>query len=103
MPLTVAPDLQAIVDRIAGEMQDQTDRGKVERRAPALAIGVHVFAGQMMERGGVERPVGARSGAIERAGRKAHEVFAIGRNFAGQRAALHVAATWHGASAHVPH
>ncbi len=37
MPLTAAPDLQAIVDRIAEEMKGHTDRGKVADYIPGLA------------------------------------------------------------------
>jgi glutaminase len=37
MPLTAAPDLQAIVDRIAGEMAGRGERGKVADYIPGLA------------------------------------------------------------------
>jgi glutaminase len=37
MPVTAAPDLQAIVDRIAGEMAAREDRGKVADYIPGLA------------------------------------------------------------------
>ena len=37
MPVTVAPDLQAIVDRIAAEMAGREERGKVADYIPGLA------------------------------------------------------------------
>src|SRR5215204_2210141 len=59
MPLTVAPDLEALVHRIAGEMAAHQDRGKVADYIPGLArldpcpfgIAVATHAGRMFSAG----------------------------------------------------
>lgn len=69
MPLTAAPDLQAIVDRIAEEMAAREDRGKVADYIPGLArvdpkhfgIAIATHDGKMFTAGDAEQSFSIQS------------------------------------------
>jgi glutaminase len=69
MPVTAAPDLQAIVDRIAAEMAGASDRGKVADYIPGLArvdpkhfgIAIATHDGKMYSAGDADIPFSIQS------------------------------------------